>query len=237
MPRIVDHQDRRAAVTEALWRVVRRSGIQAVSVRSVAAEAGVSPSALRHYFASQHDLLAFALEAVVERVEGRLVQAWSGLAGRAGARFVLEQFLPLDADRQAETEVYLAFIGLAHTDPGLRAIRDRTDTDTRQAIQAAVDLLAADGALGSGRDRDREADRLYALIDGLAMHGALMSERYPPDQLSDVLTGHLAELAADLPRPRPGQPSPPSPSPSPPLSPPQSPSTSPSPSPGGRMPG
>jgi AcrR family transcriptional regulator len=194
MPKQVDHPGRRTVVIEALWRVVRRAGIHAVSVRSVAAEAGMSPSAMRHYFSSQDDLLTFALEAVVERVTARLRAATEPLEGARGARFLLEQFLPLDDDRQAETEVYLAFIGRAQVEPRLRAIRDRTDADTRRAMLIALRLLDEGGALGTGRDPGQEADRLYALVDGLAMHGALMPDRYPPDRLRAVLATHLRDL-------------------------------------------
>ena len=74
MPRIVDHAVRREDLARALWRVVRRDGLHAVSVRTVAAEAGTSASALRHYFASQDELLAFALRSIVARAQARLRQ-------------------------------------------------------------------------------------------------------------------------------------------------------------------
>ena len=44
MPKIVDHDARRSLIIYALWRVVARDGASAVSVRSVASEAGVSRS-------------------------------------------------------------------------------------------------------------------------------------------------------------------------------------------------
>jgi AcrR family transcriptional regulator len=198
VPRLVDHTSRREAVTQALWQVVRRSGIHAVSVRTVAAEAGISPSALRHYFASQDELLGFALQAVVARVEARLVPSLPDLSGTEGARTILDQFLPLDEERRAEIEVYLAFIGRAHTDARLRAIRDVADARAREAIRLAVTLLDDAGAFGRGRDHETETSRLYALLDGLAMHGALMSDRYPPEHLRQILGAQLRELAGPV---------------------------------------
>lgn len=194
MPRLVDHVARRASLTEALWRVVRRSGIHAVSVRSVAAEAGTSPSALRHYFASQDELLAFGLTAVVQRVEGRLLPLLPQLAGPEGARRIFEQFLPLDEDRRVETEVYLAFIGRAQADPALRKIRDAADARAREGLRHAVGLLADAGAVAPGRDLDEETSRIYVFLDGLAMHGALMPEHYPPEHQQRLLESHLREL-------------------------------------------
>lgn len=195
MPREVDHAVRRRDLAEALWRVVGRGGIHAVSVRTVAAEAGTSPSALRHYFDSQDELLGFALTAMVERVRDRLVPVLPTLSGRAGAVRILEELLPLDDRRRDEFAVYLAFIGRALPDPRLRAIRDDAEAQERAAIRGAVRMLADAGGLGPGRDPDAEADRLQPLIDGLAIHGALFGHRYPPEHLRAVLAAHLDELA------------------------------------------
>ena len=59
MPKIVDHEVRRRELAEAVWRVIVRDGVGDVSIRSVAAEAGWSSGALRHYFSTRAELLAF----------------------------------------------------------------------------------------------------------------------------------------------------------------------------------
>jgi AcrR family transcriptional regulator len=41
--------------------VIRRDGVAAASVRAVAREAGTSMGALRHWFATQDELLHFAM--------------------------------------------------------------------------------------------------------------------------------------------------------------------------------
>ncbi|MET8998598.1 TetR family transcriptional regulator [Amycolatopsis sp. NPDC004169] len=58
---------RRETLLAATLRVVGRSGVAAVSQRTVAAEAGVPPSAVLYYFASVDDLLVTALREVNER--------------------------------------------------------------------------------------------------------------------------------------------------------------------------
>lgn len=195
MPRIVDHAVRRQDLAAALWRVVRDEGIHQVSVRSVAAAAGTSPSALRHYFATQDELLGFALEAMIVRVQARLEPVLPTLRGPDGALRLLEQLLPLDAERRDEFAVYLAFLARAHADPRLAAIRDDAEAQSRAAIRHAVALLADDGRLGAGRDPEQETGRLYPMIDGLALHGALWPDRYPPAHLRAVVRTHLEELA------------------------------------------
>ena len=195
MPRIVDHAARRAQLAEALWQVVRTQGIHHVSVRSVAAQAGTSPSALRHYFATQEELLGFALQSVVDRVSARLLPLLPQLRGRSGAVHVLEQLLPLDVDRRNEVEVYLAFNIRAHRDPALRTIRDEAEAASRLAVRHALKLLAADDALGAGQDPEVLTDQTYPLVDGLALHGTLWPDRYPPAHLRRALRDHLQQLA------------------------------------------
>ena len=199
MPRIVDHAERRAQLAEALWRVVRTQGIHQVSVRSVAAQAGTSPSALRHYFATQEELLGFALQSVVDRVSARLVPVLPQLRGRSGAVHILEQLLPLDADRRDEVEVYLAYNVRAHRDPALRAIRDQAEAASRLAVRHALLLLADDNALGAGQDPEALADQTYPLVDGLALHGTLWPDRYPSAHLRRALGDHLQQLSQPSP--------------------------------------
>jgi AcrR family transcriptional regulator len=207
MPRVVDHAGRRQDLAAALWRVVRDGGIQQVSVRSVAAAAGTSPSALRHYFRTQDELLGFALQAMVARVRDRVLPMLPELHGRDGALRLIEELLPMDRQRRDEVAVYLAFLGRSVADPGLTAIRDDAEAQSRTAVVRAVELLAAGGGLGPGRDAGAEADRLYPLVDGLALHGALWPDRYPPAHLHAVLETHLAELATAVtgPGPRPAR--------------------------------
>lgn len=50
VPRTIDRDARKEQLAEAVWRVVRERGIGAVSVRTVAEEAGVVVGSLRHVF-------------------------------------------------------------------------------------------------------------------------------------------------------------------------------------------
>jgi AcrR family transcriptional regulator len=193
MPKIVDHERRRRELAEAVWRVIRREGIEAASIRAVAEESGWSAGALRHYFTSSAELLAFAMGLVTDRVSARVGALAADQAGAAEPRPVAErllrEILPLDDERRAEAEVWLAFSARALVDPGLRALRDNGD--------AALHELCADvvGALAGGGDVELEADRLHALVDGLALHALLEPARMPPARMLRALARHLDSLA------------------------------------------
>ncbi len=186
VPKLVDHDARRRAVADALLRVVRRDGIHAVSVRTVAAEAGTSPSALRHYFATQDELLAFAMLALLARTGDRVRSLLGNRTGPAGALSVLEEVLPVDDERRDEVQVWLAFVTRSLTEPSLRAIADEAEAAVRSAVEVAVGLAGGAPA---------DVDPTYHLVDGLALHGTLWPHRYPPEHVRAVLVAHLAGLA------------------------------------------
>ncbi|MFJ9553533.1 TetR/AcrR family transcriptional regulator [Nocardiopsis sp. NPDC101807] len=106
MPKIVDHEQRRRELAEALWRVIAASGPAAVSIRSVAAEAGWSPGALRHYFQTREELLVFAMnlseERATERIRGLSARQPADMPPTDRVAEYAEQLLPLDETRRAE---------------------------------------------------------------------------------------------------------------------------------------
>ena len=188
MPKVVDHDARRREITGALWRLAAREGLEAASLASVAAEAGVSKGRVQHYFASRDELLAFAASALRERLGAR-VRAKVAAAGedpRAVVRALLAGLLPLDEEGRADALVGSAFLVRAIADPAARA---QLRTGEEEILAALTDGLAA---LPGVRDPRAEAEVLHALVGGLA--DSLLVERHTPDSALEVLDHHLAAL-------------------------------------------
>jgi AcrR family transcriptional regulator len=194
MPKVVDHEQRRRELGHAVWRVIRRDGVDHASVRTVAKEAGWSAGALRHYFASQSELLAFAMRLVVERIEGRLAALERAADPREAVEQVLHELLPLDDERRAENEVWLAFTARALIDPELRAQHSEVHDALHQACASALETLAAAGRLNVNAATALQAERLHALTDGLAVHTALRPDLMSPEQIIAVVRLHLDAL-------------------------------------------
>ena len=55
-----------------MWRILLRDGMGAVTVRALAAEAGWSVGAIRHYYRSQDDLILFATTQMLAAITGRI---------------------------------------------------------------------------------------------------------------------------------------------------------------------
>lgn len=167
----MDHEERERAVVDAAWRVITTEGIAALSVRRVAAEAGLAPSSLRYSFPTQAAVRERALEAASEQVRRRIDAIPRDLSGREWARAALLELLPLDDTRHAEMSATLAL--------GMAAKSDASLQPQRRAFDGVVLAVCARAAAALGRTDDRDADALHAFIDGLGLHLVVQEPHEP----------------------------------------------------------
>lgn len=195
MPKVVDPVERRRELVEAVLRVIRRDGLEQASVRNVAREAGLSMGSLRHYFASQSELMVFAFRTVIDRIESRLAGLEPEPDPRRRAERVLAELLPLDDERRAENELWLAFTSRALVDPALRDLRDEGYDALRAGCRAILTDLSAAGLAPT--DIHAETERLHALLDGLAVHAAIRLDIHTAQSLKAAIARHLDALAIE----------------------------------------
>ena len=167
-------------------RVAAERGLEAVSLRHVAAEAGVSAGMVQHYFATKDDMMAFAMAMVRERSEARVATAVAGLGEAPPAhllvRTLISALLPLDEQSGADARVALAFLAYAAVRPPVAAAL-REDT---------VQLRSFLAALIPGPDAAEAAGGLLALTEGLGLY--LISGQYTAAQALAVLDAQLNRL-------------------------------------------
>jgi TetR/AcrR family transcriptional regulator, transcriptional repressor of bet genes len=195
VPKVVDHEQRREELAAAVWRIASRQGLDAVTIRGVAAEAGWSTGALHHYFSDKEELLLFAFRTIADRV-GRRVEA-----ARQSAREPLELVrellaigLPLDPERCDETRVWFAFLGLALSRPALARAQGAAYGQWRRLVASALEQAQEAGELDAAIDPYREAASLVALVDGLAVQAMFEPSGPSAERQLEVLDSRLAEL-------------------------------------------
>lgn len=195
MPKIVDHSERKSHIAEATWRVIMNQGMKGATVRNIAQEAGVSLGALRHYFTTQQELLAFAMNLVKERANARIEAVISlGLPPKELVTRALMEMIPLDEGTMAEMEVWFAFIfHLKNVEGDHSGLND----GVYPGICNLVDHLDEEGLLRPELNKDNEAERLYALVDGLALHAMLEPERLDKQRIIRVLNSHMDSICRE----------------------------------------
>jgi AcrR family transcriptional regulator len=194
MPKKVDHEKQKQKIAEATWRVIRNEGLEQCTVRNIAKEAGLPVSSMRYYFSNQSQLFVFATKHLIDRIAQRLETIpYTGVPFN-DLKLLLEQFIPLDEDRQLEVEVWHSFSAKALHDPELQPLNEEMYEDLHQIIRGALRLLTQVNLLKPDLDLDLETERLYALVDGLAIHSILLPDKFPPAKVDAILTHHLEPL-------------------------------------------
>ncbi len=197
MPKVVDHEERRAELGDAVWRLAAREGLEAVTVRRVAEEAGWSTGALVHYFENKEDLLLFAFRTVADRVGRRLAAATERASAPLElARSQLLEGLPLDREREAEVRVWFAFLGLALTRPALARAQRLTYRAWRGRVADLLSEAQKRGELRADVDCGAEAAALVALVDGLAIQATFEPRALSARRQTELVDAHLDTLRA-----------------------------------------
>ncbi len=194
VPRIVDHDERRRQIAEALLAVAARDGHESVSSRAVAKELGVATGSLWHYFDGFDEVVRAAAAEVTRRTDTRIAAATEGLRGLSRLHALMREVLPLDDDTRTEAHVVVGFWGrlaaLAPTpDAGAPTLATWQDS-IRLALTEAVD----DGELRA----DTPTEAVMALLRSITYGQQIVevTEPQPAAAHLAVLDGVLAPWRA-----------------------------------------
>jgi len=189
MPKIVDVAERRSQLTDAAARVIARSGIEAATLREVAAEAGWTTGALTHYFTDKRTLLLATFEASLAHRRS-LRPSSADVGPRARLRSSIEGALPLDADRRRHWLVTLTCCTQASDDSQLATAQREAYREFRDHVTELVE--AAD--LAGGDEARSLAERLIASADGIAIQAMFDPGSWPAQRQRDMLDKSLLPL-------------------------------------------
>ncbi|MBB4714967.1 AcrR family transcriptional regulator [Streptomyces luteogriseus] len=184
----------RRRIAEAVWRIAAGQGLDAASMRRIAAEAGVSLRVVQYHFDSKHALLVAALRLLHEENE-RLARAripHDMTEPRELLRALLNEFLPLDEQRAFALRVFTAYYARSLTDPELAAVFLAAEQPLERLL---ADIIAAGEAAGHtapGIDPAHEADLLVSGAVGLGLD--IVHERRSLAGVRTVLDYHLARI-------------------------------------------
>ncbi len=193
MPAIVDHDARRLEIADAVGRLVARGGIQAVTVRATAEEAGYSTAVIAHYFHNKEDLMNFTYLAARDRTTSRVERAL-----RAGMSVFdcLKECLPTNSRQRDDWTVWFGLWGMANGNPALEKERSKglseADTLFVQVLEAAKER----GELAASVDCKAQARRLLVFVNGIATLWMQMPERWPAKAQLSLLRSELELMNA-----------------------------------------
>ena len=161
---------------DGVMTVLAEQGVGALSVRSVAAAAGVSPAQVQYYYRTKSDLVRAGFDYAGEQFLADLVAAQPNTL----MDFV-QQWLPLDDRRERRARVWLAYAAISAADAEMAATSAQLDQELRRWF---IDQNLS----------DHEASQLFALIDGVTIQCLMLPQSERRSLVERTLVPFLSGL-------------------------------------------
>lgn len=177
VPKIVDHDERRKEIADAVLDLIARVGIDGVTLREVARVSGWSTGILSHYGGSRDELLLLALRRAAELAgeSFRKASQDTSLSDLDKITEIIYESLPVGHSRLALQRIFLFYYARAATttDDLFSAEMRRYLENWRRVIARCVDRITESGGLPPEADSARIAADIAAIADGSSLHAIL----------------------------------------------------------------
>lgn len=179
--------DRRRAIVEAALAVIGRGGVDAVTHRAVAVEAGVPLAATTYYFGSKAELVQEALELVIAR-SAEIVDECTRIDGVLDCDELVERLAAFAEAQLEDREAPLIAQYELMLEAGRREhLRPLAERWSEAYMGGLVELVRASPL----PDPERAAELFSALIEGALLDQLAL----PRDDFADGVLRPMLELA------------------------------------------
>jgi AcrR family transcriptional regulator len=163
-------------ILDAMLELISTRGPEALSIRNVAAAAGVSVGAVQHHFSTRDKLLLAAMNAVEQRFMVRIRELIRDDASpESRLRSFCIEIAGLGSDDTTEVVVWTVFAARAAVDDSIRTLHvaawGRTELFLRGLIEAVMSNVS-DAATETDATTADSAAFLLAVLDGIAVSRA-----------------------------------------------------------------
>lgn len=195
MPKLIDLTERKQFIAHATWKIMLKQGIEGVSARNIAKEAGLSLGALRYYFSSQEELMLYAESLVFDRLTEKAKEIFQEEKSPVEKIIgVLMAFLPAKEESLMEVKVRLIF--KLHGGSSEKNYQEEQDV-ALQAVKNIMSNLILLNLLKKELDVPLETDRLIHLLDGMVLDAMVRPERISNEQQRKMIIYHLNTICKE----------------------------------------
>ena len=182
MARKADHVERRRLFAAAALNVISRDGLEGLTLREVAREAGFTTGALTHYFQSKDEVLIAASEQAAEQVRAPMEEVALGSSAREALRYLLYTALPTTTVMKARWRVWVAFWERAAHSPQVNQVMQERYREWSGRIASLIRRAQEQGEARADLDVDLAARELVALVDGIGVQVLIAGKLAAPAQ-------------------------------------------------------
>jgi TetR/AcrR family transcriptional repressor of bet genes len=177
----IDRDERRRRIAEITVDVIAREGLEAATIRRIAAELQGPTKLITHYFADKEQLLLWAYDALAAQWE-RNIEAVV-LNDPADILGCLYCMAPTTELQVKLWRVYVAFWDWTARNDVVASLQRK---NINLALGRISDIVRARN--GERPDLESISERLNAIVQGLAIQALMDSGKWPPARIRQRLT-------------------------------------------------
>jgi AcrR family transcriptional regulator len=190
MPRRIDPQARRAEIADAAMRVIARSGVAALTLRSLAEEMNGSITLVTHFVSNRASLFETIVDELVSGYDAEIADLERGMEGEARLRRFLEWLLPL-SPHDVERESARIALNAARGEPSVDHFFEVMDARIRELLADHLRPLIAEAEIADA------VDFVRAVMNGVTLSAVEHPELWTPRRQLAVLDRTLRTLALE----------------------------------------
>jgi len=197
VPKIVDHDAQRVKFAQATMNLIARHGLEGVTMRAVALEAGLSYGSLFHYFASKDELLMHAVRYLMSLQTQRVNDYSSQYSGLKALEHLLCDDAIINESSRDSWLVWLTFLYRAALQTAFADMNAELIDGWLERIKRLLEDAQNAGEIRADLDVGFEATAVWAYSAGIGQLGLLHPEILSPKLQKELISAYLLRLAAD----------------------------------------
>ncbi len=194
MPKVVDHDVQRVKFAEAAMSLIAQHGLEGVTMRAVAAEAGLSYGSLFHYFSSKDELLMHAVRHSNSLQTDRINKFTSQYSGMKALEHLLcDDAIITDSSRD-DWMVWLTFLYQSALQTSFADLHSELIDDWQTRIEGLLEDAQNAGEIRENLDISFEAMGVWAYSSGIGQLSLLHRELLPVKLQKQLISAYLDKL-------------------------------------------
>jgi len=196
MPKIVDRDSQRAKFAEAAMSLIAQHGLEGVTMRAVAAEAGQSYGSLFHYFNSKDELLMEAVRHSTAMQSQRIQAFTSKYSGLKALEHLLCDDAIISETTRDDWIVWLTFLYKATLQASFATAYAEMIEGWQEIIASLLEDAKQAGEIRHELDVEFEATAIWAYSAGVGQLGLLHRNLLPVKVQKQLISAYLDKLRA-----------------------------------------
>ena len=197
MPRVVDQDERRAAIAKAAYEVIAGQGISKATMRTIARQARCTTGMVVHYFKGKQDVLLYAHNHAAQDVRQRMREHERKHRGLALLLELLIEVLPTDTRRQDNWRIWMSFWDPSVADGRVRGEQSDRVLEWHGRLRRALSQAREAGEIDPHTNIKDEVDLIASLVEGLAIQVIVHRRKIGAERQLRLVKDYLRRLSVE----------------------------------------